>query len=63
MVWGCCGFIALISSREEGGAIADLLIVRDNDNKVNGSCDDDIVLCQRSLDVGLGKSSKELSNF
>jgi len=40
---GCGGFIALISSREEGGAIADLLIVR-HDNKVNGSCDDDVYL-------------------
>jgi len=28
IAWGCGGFIALLSSREEGGAVADLLIVR-----------------------------------
>ena len=60
MWWGCGGFIAaLLSSREEGGAVADLLIT----NKVNGSCVDDVSLVPAIVDLGLGKSSKELSKF
>ena len=59
MWWGCGGFIALLSSREEGGAVADLLIA----NKVNGSCVDDVSLVPAIVDLGLGKSSKELSNY
>ena len=63
MVWGCCGFIALISSREEGGAVADLLFVgrRQQGQLIMRRQQQQLVLISPAiLDVGLCKSSKRV---
>ena len=65
IAWGCGGDVAdllLLSSREEGGAVADLLIVL-RQQQGQWILHDDVVLVLAILDLGLGKSSKELSKF